>query len=41
MGLGARISYVDDMSISLGANSAMRQRMTGRHRVKQKQCVIS
>ncbi|XP_061187942.1 prickle planar cell polarity protein 3-B-like [Saccostrea echinata] len=40
-GLGTRISYVDDMSISLGANSAMRQRMTGRHRVKQKQCVIS
>lgn len=40
-GLGARISYVDDMSLSLGANSAMRQRMTGRHRVKQKQCVIS
>lgn len=36
-----RISYVDDMSISLGNNSAMRQRMMGRHRVKQKQCVIS
>lgn len=37
----ARISYVDDMGISFGTNSAMRQRMTGRHRVKQKQCVIS
>lgn len=36
-----RISYVDDMSITLGNNSAMRQRMMGRHRVKQKQCVIS
>ena len=38
---GTRISYVDDMGMSLQGNSGIRHRSAGSHRVKQKQCVIS
>lgn len=38
---GNKISYVDDMGVGLGQSGAMRSRTTGRHRSKNKQCVIS